>query len=189
MRIVSLIAAFTFLGAGSALAQASGDKTYTDGVHRQYQRIQALVLKTAEKVGQELYSFKPTPEVRSMAGVLGHVADGNKLLCTAASGESVDFAKVMKDPSFVQVHEKKTTKADIIAALNETKAFCDSVFAKLSDATGQEPVVWFGGQKMPKLLILTMATSHAWEHYGNLVTYMRLKGIVPPSSEATPTAQ
>lgn len=57
----------------------------------------------------------------------------------------------------------------------------------LVDATGQETVAWFGGQKMPKLLALTMNNGHAWEHYGNLVTYMRLKGIVPPSSERAPS--
>jgi uncharacterized damage-inducible protein DinB len=82
----------------------------------------------------------------------------------------------------VQIHEKKSSKADIIAALKETQAFCESIFAKMTDASGQETISWFGGT-MPKLMVLTMTTSHAWEHYGNLVTYMRLKGIVPPSSE------
>jgi uncharacterized damage-inducible protein DinB len=130
-----------------------------------------------------LYSFKPTPEVRSLGGVLGHIADGNRLLCRIASGENVDFDKIMKGLDAVQVHEKKTAKAEIIAALNDSRAFCESVFAKLTDSTGQEPVAWFGGEKMPKLMILTMNNSHNWEHYGNLVTYMRLKGIVPPTSE------
>jgi uncharacterized damage-inducible protein DinB len=188
MRILSLAAVFALLGVAPAVAQPGGARTYTEGVQRQYQQIQALVLKTAEKVGEDLYAFKPTPEVRSLGGVLGHVADGNRLLCGIASGQGPDVETVMKNPSAVQVHEKKTSKAEIIAALNETKAFCDSVFTKLSDATGQETVTWFGGQKMPKLIMLTLATSHAWEHYGNLVTYMRLKGIVPPSSERPPSA-
>jgi uncharacterized damage-inducible protein DinB len=187
MHTLSFVAVFALLGVAPAIAQPSEARTYTEGVQRQFQQIQGLVLKTAEKVGEDLYSFKPTPEVRSLGGVLGHVADGNRLLCGAASGQTTDFEKIMKDPSVVQVHEKKTSKAEIIAALNETKMFCDSVFAKLSDATGQETVAWFGGEKMPKLMMLTVATSHAWEHYGNLVTYMRLKGIVPPSSERPPS--
>jgi uncharacterized damage-inducible protein DinB len=187
MRIVPLVAALVAFTAGSALAQPAGTRAFTDGVHRQFQQIQGLAMKTAEKVGEDLYSFKPTPDVRSLGGVLGHIADGNRLLCTAASGQAVDFEMIMKDPSGVQVHEKKTSKAEIIAALNETKAFCESVFAKIDDTNGQETVVWFGGQKMPKVMILTLLNNHAWEHYGNLVTYMRLKGIVPPSSERPPT--
>ena len=188
MRIFCIAAALTVLVVNPGLAQTSGGKFFTDGVQRQFQQIQGLAMKTAEKVGEDLYSFKPTPDVRSLGGVLGHIADGNKLLCTVASGEPVEFEKLMKDLSLVQVHEKKTKKADIIAALNETKAFCESVFAKVDDTSGQETVTWFGGQKMPKLMILTLLNNHVWEHYGNLVTYMRLKGIVPPSSERTPTA-
>jgi uncharacterized damage-inducible protein DinB len=105
------------------------------------------------------------------------------LLCGVASGKATDFDKIMKDLSSVQVHEKKTAKAELIAALKESSAYCESVFAQLNDTTGREQVAWFGGQKMPKLMVLAMSTSHAWEHYGNLVTYMRLKDIVPPSSE------
>jgi uncharacterized damage-inducible protein DinB len=186
MRNVYLAAAFAVLGVNPALAQPAGARAFTDGVHRQFQQIQGLAMKTAEKVGEDLYSFKPTPDVRSLGGVLGHIADGNRLLCTAASGQTVDFEKIIKDPSGVQVNEKKTSKAEIIAALNESKAFCESVFDKINDTNGQESVAWFGGQKMPKVMILTLLNNHAWEHYGNLVTYMRLKGIVPPSSERPP---
>jgi uncharacterized damage-inducible protein DinB len=188
MRIITLVTAFVAFVASPALAQSASGRFFTDGVQRQFQQIQGLAMKTAEKVGEDLYSFKPTPDVRSLGGVLGHIADGNKLLCTVASGDAVDFEKIMKDPSGVQVHEKKTSKAEIIAALNETKAFCESVFAKIDDTSGQQPVAWFGGQKMPKAMILTLLNNHVWEHYGNLVTYMRLKGIVPPSSERPPTA-
>jgi uncharacterized damage-inducible protein DinB len=188
MRIFTLVTAFVAFVASPALAQSGNGRFFTDGVQRQFQQIQGLAQKTAEKVGEDLYSFKPTPDVRSLGGVLGHIADGNKLLCTVASGEAMDFEKIMKDFSLVQVHEKKTKKAEIIAALNETRAFCESVFAKIDDTSGQETVVFFGGQKMAKVMILTLLNNHAWEHYGNLVTYMRLKGIVPPSSERPPTA-
>jgi uncharacterized damage-inducible protein DinB len=188
MRTVTLAAAFGALAVSPLFAQPAGGKPFTDGVQRQFQQIQGLIMKSAEKVGEDLYSFKPTPDVRSLGGVIGHVADGNRLLCTAASGQGVDFERIMKgDFSAVQVHEKKTSKAEIIAALNETKAFCESVFAKIDDSTGLEPVPWFGGQKMAKLMILTQANSHTWEHYGNLVTYMRLKNIIPPTSERPPT--
>jgi uncharacterized damage-inducible protein DinB len=187
MRQLLVVAALAMIAPASAFAQAADPRFFTSGVERQYKDIQGLILKTAEKVGEDLYSFKPTPEVRSLGGVLGHVADGNNLLCRIASGEAVDLDKIMKDASSVQANEKKTAKADIIAALNESRAFCESVFAKLTDAAAQENVTWFSG-KTPKLMMLTFVTSHSWEHYGNLVTYMRLKGIVPPSSERPPSS-
>ncbi|MGH9198358.1 MAG: DinB family protein [Acidimicrobiia bacterium] len=185
MRALSIAAALVLSGASGALAQPTDANPYTKGAQRQYQRIQDLIMRTAEKIGEDLYSFKPTPEVRSVAGVLGHVADANNLLCRGAKGQ-VDFEKIMKDIASVQVHEKKTSKAEIIAALKESRGFCESVFAELTDQSGQETVSWFGGEKMPKLMALTLNTNHSWEHYGNLVTYMRLKGIVPPSSEQRP---
>jgi uncharacterized damage-inducible protein DinB len=185
--VSSAIALVVVLVASPAAAQPAADKAFTEGVLRQFQGVYGLVMKTAEKVGEDLYAFKPTPDVRSLGAVLGHIADGNRLLCRAGSGETLEFEKIIKDPSVVQVHEKKTSKAEIIAALNDSKAFCESVFAKMTDAAGLETVAWFGGQKMPRLMALTQNNSHTWEHYGNLVTYMRLKGIVPPSSERPPS--
>jgi uncharacterized damage-inducible protein DinB len=189
MRTVSILMALA-LCSSQALAQTTESNPYVKGVHKQFQQVQDIVMKTAEKIGEDLYSFKPTPEVRSVAGVLGHIADGNRLLCRIAAGETIDFEKIMKDESSEQQrHEKMTAKADIIKALTETRSFCDSVFAKLTDASGQELVPWFGGEKMPKLMALTLVTGHGLEHYGNLVTYMRLKGIVPPTSERPSSGQ
>jgi uncharacterized damage-inducible protein DinB len=173
------------LCASSARAQTPADNAYTEAARKQYAYIQDLVMRSAEKATDEVYGFKPTPEVRSFAGVLGHIADANRLLCGIAAGQT-DVDAVMKDlPSF-QVHEKKTAKADLVAALKESRAYCESELGKLTDANGRQSVKWFGNQQMPKLSMFAMATSHAWEHYGNLVTYMRLKGIVPPSSEQQP---
>jgi uncharacterized damage-inducible protein DinB len=182
VRIKGIVALFVLLVSSPVLAQVPAATTYTKGARDQFDYIQGLVMKSAEKVGEELYSFKPTPEVRSLAGVIGHIADGNNLLCGLAAGK-LDIAAVMKDLPAVQVHEKKTSRADLAAALKESSSFCQSVFDSLTDASGQQTVTMFGQQQVPKLLVLTLATSHAWEHYGNLVTYMRLKGIVPPSSE------
>jgi uncharacterized damage-inducible protein DinB len=139
----------------------------------QAETIRSLVLRTAEKVPENLYEFKPTPDVRSLGGVLGHIADGNNLLCGMANGD-----KAAPNP----VNEKKTTRADLVAALKASFDGCDKVFASTTDANAAAPVDFFG-QKQTRLGILAFNTSHMWEHYGNLVTYMRLKNIVPPSSE------
>jgi uncharacterized damage-inducible protein DinB len=135
--------------------------------------IRSLVLRTAEKVPEDVYAFKPTPDVRSLGGVLGHIADGNNLLCGMANGD-----KAAPNP----VNEKKTTRADLIAALKASFTACDKVFDGTTDANSATPVDFFG-QKQTRLGMLAFTNSHMWEHYGNLVTYMRLKNIVPPSSE------
>ena len=139
----------------------------------QAEAIRTLVLRTAEKVPEDLYAFKPTPEVRSLGALLGHIADGNNLICgVAATGKA----------NADQSNEKKTTRADLVAALKASYAACDKVFAGTTDANATTPVDFFG-QKETRLGMLAFNNSHMWEHYGNLVTYMRLKNIVPPSSE------
>ena len=139
----------------------------------QGETIRSLILRTAEKVPEDVYAFKPTPDVRSLGGILGHIADGNNLLCGMAGG-----GKPAPEP----VNEKKTTRADLVAALKASFAACDKVFDGTTDANATAPVDFFG-QKQTRLGMLAFSNSHMWEHYGNLVTYMRLKNIVPPSSE------
>ena len=182
MRISVFVALLVLLGGSPARAQVPAANPYTKGVRDQLDYIQRLVMKSAEKIAEDLYSFKPTPEVRSVASLVGHIADTNNLFCGFAAG-TIDVATAMKDLPALQVHEKKTAKAELIVGLKESSAYCQSVLDGLTDAKGQETVLLFGQQPVPKLLVLTMVTSHTWEHYGNLVTYMRLKGIVPPSSE------
>ena len=182
MRIRVFLALLVLLVGRPALAQVPAANPYTKGVRDQFDYVQKLVMRSAEKIAEDLYSFKPTSDVRSIAALLGHIADSNNLFCGFAAGK-IDVATAMKDLPALQVHEKKTSKAELIAGLKESGTYCQSVLDGLTDASGQETVLLFGQQPVPKLLVLTMVTSHAWEHYGNLVTYMRLKGIVPPSSE------
>jgi uncharacterized damage-inducible protein DinB len=157
----------TTLGAQSSVAP------HVAILKEQAESIRALVLRTAEKVPENLYEFKPTPDVRSLGAVIGHIADGNNLLCGMASG-----AKAAPDRS----NEKKTTRAELVAALKASFEACDKVFAGTTDANATTPVDFFG-TKQTRLGMLAFTNSHMWEHYGNLVTYMRLKNIVPPSSE------
>jgi len=168
------------LAFGIAMTTATVDAQTAGGVaphvailKAQAETIRSLVLRTAEKVPENLYAFKPTPEVRSLGALLGHIADGNHLLCGLA-----DTGKAV----FNQSNEKKTTRADLVAGLKASYAACDKVFAATTDANATTPVDMFG-DKQTRLGVLAFNNSHMWEHYGNLVTYMRLKNIVPPSSE------
>jgi uncharacterized damage-inducible protein DinB len=134
------------------------------------------ILKSAAKVPEADYSFKPTPEVRSFGEILGHVADAQYLFCSAVKGEP-------RSPDSLTIEKTKHTKAELAAALNEAFAYCDSAYNAVTDATAADKVKFFGADRT-KLATLAFNTAHTFEHYGNLVTYMRIKGIVPPSSES-----
>jgi len=107
------------------------------------------------------------------------VADAQYLFCSIALGE--------KNPS-LKIEQTKASKADLIAALNTAFAYCDKAYDGLTDASATQMIKLFGNDA-PKLSALTVNNMHDMEHYGNLVTYMRLKGIVPPSSEPQPQTQ
>jgi uncharacterized damage-inducible protein DinB len=92
-----------------------------------------------------------------------------------------------KDPG-LKIEQTKTSKADLIAALKGAFAYCDKAYDGMTDASAAQMVKFFGSD-MPKLSVLSFNCMHASEHYGNLVTYMRLKNIVPPSSEPAPQPQ
>jgi uncharacterized damage-inducible protein DinB len=131
------------------------------------------VVRAAEKMPEENYSFKPTPDVRSFGQLAGHVADANYMFCALASGE----ANPMKN-----VEKTKTSKADLVAVLKEAVSYCSKTFDGMTDAKCSETVK-FMSFNLAKLTMLSLNTAHTDEHYGNMVTYLRLKGIVPPSSE------
>ena len=101
------------------------------------------------------------------------MADAQYLFCSVALGE--------KNPN-PKIEKTKTTKADLIAALKDTFAYCDKAYDGMTDASATQMVKLFGND-IPKLGVLSVNNAHTMEHYGNMVTYMRLKDIVPPTSE------
>jgi uncharacterized damage-inducible protein DinB len=144
-----------------------------DGAKMDYQEVKTNVLRSAEQVPEALYSYKPTPEVRSFGQLFGHIADANYEICAAAAGEKAPATGVEK---------RLSAKADLVKALGESFGYCDKVFNSLTDA--KAPAIGnFFGRPMSKLSIMTTNTSHDNEHYGNLVTYLRLNKMVPPSSQ------
>jgi uncharacterized damage-inducible protein DinB len=125
-------------------------------------------------VSEDKYSFRPTDSVRTYGQVLAHVADGQYEFCGAAAGKQ----------DGKNIEQTAKTKADIVAALKSAFAFCDAVYAGMTDAKAVELIPAFGGAKITRLSMLDFNVAHTMEHYGNLVTYMRIQGIVPPSSES-----
>ena len=141
-----------------------------------YSFVSTAVVGAAQKMPEENYSFKPTPEVRTFGQLVGHVADASYTFCSQAIGEAMPAKDIEKT---------KTSKADLVAALKDGVAYCNKAFESMTDAKGSEMVKLFNFN-LAKLTVFSINTAHTDEHYGNMVTYLRLKGIVPPTSENQP---
>jgi uncharacterized damage-inducible protein DinB len=131
------------------------------------------ILRSAEKIPEDLWAFKPTPEVRTIGQLFAHVADAQYEFCGPVSGANAPEKAIEKTAK---------TKAEIVAGIKEAFAYCDGVYSKMTDASAAD-VVSFFGRRATKVGLMDYNIAHTMEHYGNLVTYMRIKGIVPPSSE------
>jgi uncharacterized damage-inducible protein DinB len=163
----------------AALGQSPSENPQLASSKAFYDQVKGNILKSVDKMSEDKYSYRPTDEVRTYGQLLAHIADGQFFLCG-----------ITKDgkPQPRGIEKSATTKEDILKALNEGFAYCDSVYAGLTDATAAATVPWFGQQRT-KLSMLAFNIAHTMEHYGNLVTYMRINKIVPPSSESTPPAK
>jgi len=147
------------------------------GLRVAWNRVKDITVRAADKMPEENYGFQATPEVKTFGQFVGHLADAQYMMAGLVLGEK---------PPAGDVEKTKKTKADLVAALKDSAAFMDRAFA-LGDAEVGKPVKLFG-MDTTKFAILGIAIGHAFEHYGNMVTYMRIKGLVPPSSEPRPAA-
>jgi len=164
---------FVFLP-GASFAQSANPNPLTANAKIQFGALSGFVVKSAEKVPEELYAFRATPEVRSMAELYGHVADAMFSMCSTAAGAK---------PPRTGIEKAVTAKPALVAALKEGVTYCNSVYDSMTDQRGGTETVPFVFGPTPRLSVLYFVVTHTYEHYGNLVTYMRLKNIVPPSSE------
>jgi len=137
-----------------------------------YSAVKNNILKSAEKMPEENYGFKPAPRVRTFGQILGHVAEEQYFFCGSVKGEQ----------KAADIEKAKTSKADLLAALHDSFAYCDAVFDGLIDATAVQ-MIKVGGSQGTRLRMIWGNTVHDNSHYGNLVTYLRIKGLVPPSTE------
>ena len=160
---------------GAGAGTAASPNPITDGAKTSYELVKGWLTKSAEVAPEAVFAFKATPEVRTFGQIIGHIADANYMICATAAGEK---------PPGGDVEKTKITKADLSKALAESFAYCDAVFAATTDESGAETVKFMGGGDMAKLSVLSFNTAHDFEHYGNLVTYLRLNKIVPPSTQA-----
>lgn len=142
------------------------------------------ILRTAERMPEENYDMRPGPqqEVRTFGQQVGHLANYDYLWCSQAKGE--------KNPNAGKNLEKLTTKAEFIKAVTDAFAYCDGVYAGLTDASGTEviEITQENGRQnhIPRMALLILNFAHNDEIYGSMVSYLRMKGITPPASEPRP---
>jgi uncharacterized damage-inducible protein DinB len=139
--------------------------------------IRRNLIEAAEAMPPADYAFKPTPQIRSFAELLGHVAFANFYFCAMAKGEA--------PPSLVNFERTVSDKQGLVKALGDALNYCDGVFKETTDTNANQQVKISGpggsGQST-RALVLMFNVTHNNEHYGNVVLYLRLKGIVPPST-------
>ena len=179
MRL-SLLCCAALLLTVPAATFAQNANPLTANAKIQFGALTGFVIRSAEKVPEDLYSFRATPEVRSMAELFGHVADAMFSMCSTAAGTK---------PPRTGIEKVVTAKPALIAVLKEGVAYCNTVYDGMTDQRGSTETVPFYFGPTPRLSVLYFVVTHTYEHYGNLVTYMRLKNIVPPSSEPAKPAQ
>ena len=130
------------------------------------------VIAAAEQMPEEHYAFQPTPEVRTFGQLVGHVANASYMICATATGQT--------NPNQTNF-ENSTSKAELVRAVTDALTYCDAAYM-MGDEDAKAIVSLFG-RDQTKMSVLALNAVHDWEHYGNMVTYMRMKGLVPPSSQ------
>ncbi|NJD20874.1 MAG: DinB family protein [Gemmatimonadetes bacterium] len=155
--------------AGTEPAQVS--QAVVGSVAPLFEAVKGYIVASAEEMPEEKYGYQPTPEVRTFGQIVGHVAASQYGFCNAALGGGPE----------PEDYEALTSKAALVEALKKAFDHCGPAYA-MDDTRAMETVeLW--GQTGTRLWVLTFNLTHNWEHYGNLVTYLRANGMVPPSSQ------
>jgi len=181
MKTALAFVVLTLSSATAAFAQNPPAPTMSSWLRGAYTNNRNYIARAAEKMPEALYGMRPgtQTEVRTFGQLIGHLATYNYLWCSQAKGE--------KNPGEGTDFEKLPNKAALVKAVNDALAYCDGVYGALTDASGQEllTITQENGRNTQSLRLglLVLNYGHNNEHYGNVVTYMRMKDIVPPSSE------
>lgn len=173
------VAAVALLTPAAAFAQAPPAPqtiTLAQGLQRSYEGIKRNLTEMSTAMSDADYTFQPTEGVRTFGQLMGHAANSQFSTCAAAQG--------VANPNQGTDNEKKAGKAEFVKALADSFALCDKAFAALTDA-GAAELITQGRNQVARGAALANVIAHSNEVYGNAIPYMRLKGLVPPSTERT----
>jgi uncharacterized damage-inducible protein DinB len=180
MRILPLLL-LSALTTPSLLAQAPAppppvvtDNPVVWSANQMYARNAKNIVASAEEMPEDKYSFKPTPEQITFGQIVSHLASSNGALCAILSGK----------PAPAETKAAGTaSKAELVAALKASFAFCDATMDALKDAQLGDQVTFFRGAKVPRARALIEITGDLEDHYSQMAGYLRLSGLLPPSAQ------
>ena len=164
-----------FLVAATLSAQAPPPSTMASDLKAQYNQIKGILTRAADKMPDDGYAFQPVKEERAFGGWVAHVADSQARTCSTIAGAPKQIGAAAK-----------MTKTELLASLKESFDICDAVYEATTDANINEGVSMGRGGARPRGAVLFADLAHDSECYGNIVVYLRLKGLVPPTSEPRP---
>jgi uncharacterized damage-inducible protein DinB len=169
---VNRICTLTLMGACLGAVALHAQNPLSSDLKNSYTGIKGTITKAADEMPEADYSFKASAPERTYGEIVGHIADVQLALCSNVKGE-----KKQGDAG------SKTSKADLVAALKASFDYCDGAYNSLTDADAASMVPLFGPRKATKLAVLNFNIAHDNEMYGQMVVYLRIKGLVPPSSQ------
>ncbi|MDH4130927.1 MAG: DinB family protein [Gemmatimonadota bacterium] len=172
MRLLRPLVATFALAMAPMAAQAQEESAAVNTSRMLWEQLTGYITAAAEEMPESKYSYAPTKEVRSFGQLIGHVAGAQYLICAAAMGEPAGAED--------DIEKSRTAKADLVTALKASTEYCARAYQQ-TDKAAQQTTKLFG-QQQTRLYALTLNATHNAEHYGNLVTYLRINGMVPPSS-------
>jgi hypothetical protein len=177
VKRILIVAATTLITAVACIAQAPAAPAGPAGpaaeVLASYNRLKPNVLKAAEKMPEADFQYKPTADIRTFARIVNHVTEAQFHTCSALNGGKFDAKSVPSDTA---------DKATILAGLKASFDECDKAYGALTDATITQVLV-LGPVSRSRISLAWGNVSHDNEQYAELSTYLRLKGIVPPTAE------
>ena len=139
-------------------AQSQTPPQIQQGLSQGFTEVHAAVTKSAEMVPADKYTYRPVATVRTFGELVAHVADSYVWYCTRASGRNVEWSDA--------IEKGKTDKATITQKLRESQAVCSAAYGNAASQVGA----------------LMNNLTHTNLHYGNIITYLRMLGLVPPTS-------
>lgn len=173
--LVILLMTFVLL---PVTAQAQEESMHISSLKAIHDITADFVIATAEMMDEDMYAYRPTVSVNSAGKLLAHVVNAQFGICSLAAGE--------ESPAEGDYTEIATTRDEILTAVKASFAYCDKVYAEMTEERLNETSEFFGGDRRREMTIgaiLSFNSTHTYEHYGNLVTYLRMNGMVPPSSQ------
>ena len=172
LTFVALCTAFSTAAMAQTAKAGSGADVSIAALRSNWQQAIGNITKAAEELSEADYAYRPVATVRTFGEIVGHVAGSQNLMCAAALGE--------KQPAEDAIEKAAKSKAAILKALHESVEYCTKAYAMTAATAGLSTQLF--GETSTRVGALALNAVHDGEHYGNIVTYMRMKGMVPPSS-------